>query len=157
MNARYLIALVAVILHGWITQANDVVTPSKGITVVLRYGTEKTLSQESRQVLYRKAMDLLESSNFNSRTPLWDWNLTDILEGYRKTVSRDYVLISFAETRRIKTVGGDLVVKEVLIGLSGLDYASPLYTIDEELRIVGHTKYSGIQCIELLKWIKDLK
>jgi hypothetical protein len=47
-------------------------------------------------------------------------------------------------------------VKEIVIGLNGREYASSLYTIDEELRIVGHAKYSGPLCVEFLKLVKKL-
>ena len=98
----------------------------------------------------------MESSNFNSRAPRGEWEASDILEGYRKTVSGKYLLVTFKEPQKFKTVGGEVSVKEIVIGLNGQYYASSLYTIDEELRIVGHAKYSGPMCVEVLKLVKKL-
>jgi hypothetical protein len=82
--------------------------------------------------------------------------MSEILEGYRKTVSGKYLLVSFKEPRKIKTVGGEVSVREILIGLNRPDYASSLYTIDDEGRIVGHAKHSGPLCVEFLELAKKI-
>jgi hypothetical protein len=78
-----------------------------GFTLTLRYGKETTLTHESVQILYQKAMELLESSNFNSRAPLWDWKTSQILEGYRTTVSGKYLLVTFNEPTKDQNGGGE--------------------------------------------------
>jgi hypothetical protein len=129
---------------------------TNGFTLTLRYGEERALSQEVVQPLYSKAVELLESSNFNSRAPRWEWNMSEILEVHRKTVSGKYLLVSFKEPRKIKTVGGEITVREIIIGLNRTDYASSLFTIDDEGRIVGHAKYSGPLCVGLLQFVKKI-
>jgi hypothetical protein len=124
--------------------------------LTLRYSKEAAHTKEKLQPLFSKAVTLLESSNFNSRAPLWDWNMDEILEGYRKTVSGRYFLVSFKEPRKIKTIGGEVSVREIVIGLNGREYASSLYTIDDEGRIVGHAKHSGLLCVEFLTLVKKI-
>ena len=49
---------------------------------------------------------------------------------------------------RLKSVGGDVSVVEIVIGL-GRDQADALFTIDESNRVVAHGKYSGKVAVEL--------
>jgi hypothetical protein len=127
-----------------------------GFALTLRYGKETALIQEAVQPLFVKAVELLASSNFNSRAPLWKWNVSEILEGYRKTVSGKYCVVSFKEPRKIKTVGGEVSVREIIIGLNRPELADSLFTIDDEGRIVGHAKYSGPLCVEFLELVKKI-
>ena len=102
------------------------------------------------------ALRLLESSNFNSERH------RDILHAtpksthaaYRKAVAGRYLLVSFDTPRRIKTIGGEVDVLEVVIGLNRPDYADSLFTIDREGRVVAHQKYSGADGVELLRRVK---
>lgn len=128
--------------------------PANQFTLTLRFGTETATNQDVLQPVYAKAVELLESSNFNSHAPRWSWNVSEVLEGYRKTVSGKYLLVSFREPRKLKTLGGEVIVREIVIGLNRPDLASSLYTIDDEERIVAHTKYSGPLCVEFLKLVK---
>lgn len=125
-------------------------------TLTLRYGKATPLSPEAVESLYAKTVELLETSNFNSRAPLWEWNMSEILEGYRRTVAGKYLLVSFNEPRTFKTIGGEVSVREIVIGLNRPDFASALFTIDDEGRIVGHAKYSGLLCIDFLKLAKKI-
>jgi hypothetical protein len=42
-------------------------------------------------------------------------------------------------------------VAEIVIGLNRNDYASSLFTVDESGAVVGHAKYSGERCVEIMK------
>jgi hypothetical protein len=80
---------------------------------------------------------------------------------------RVYV-VSLKVPQTIKTVGGEVIVREIVIGLnrpdsvaivegvSYADYASSLFTIDDEGRVVVHAKYSGLLCIDLMKLVKKI-
>jgi hypothetical protein len=102
------------------------------------------------------SLRLLETSNFNSERH------RDILKAtpqsthaaYRKTVAGRYLVVSFDTPRRVKTIGGEVDVLEVVIGLNRPDYADSLFTIDSEGRVVAHQKYSGTDGIELLRRVK---
>ena len=148
--------LIAIAVAGIAVADTNPATTTNDYALTLQYGKAAAHTQEKLQPLYSKAVTLLESSNFNSRAPLWEWNISEILEGHRKTVSGRYFLVSFKEPRKIKTVGGEVRVREIVIGLNGREYASPLYTIDDEGRIVGHTKYSGPFCVEFLTLVKKI-
>jgi hypothetical protein len=123
----------------------------------LQYEGAAPSSPDDYTRLYDLALEIVESSNFNSRNPQWDWDLADILRDYRRAVDGRYLLISFVKPRSVKTVGGDLTIKEILIGLNGSEYASSLHTVDDEGRIVGHAKYRGELCIELLQLVTSMK
>jgi hypothetical protein len=102
------------------------------------------------------SLRLLESSNLNSERH------RDILKAtpqsthaaYRKTVAGRYLVVSFDTPRRIKTIGGEVDVLEVIIGLNRPDYADSLFTIDHEGRVVAHQKYSGTEGVELVRMVK---
>src|SRR5206468_2347595 len=118
-------------------------------TVTLRYGKETPSNPEAIQTLCSKAVDLLETSNFN-------WSISKLHEEYRQTVSGKYLIVSFKAPRRFATVAGEVSVGEIVIGLNRPDYASALFTIDDEGRVVGHAKYDGPKCIELLNAVKQI-
>jgi len=44
----------------------------------------------------------------------------------------------------------------IVEGVTYADYASSLFTIDDEGRVVVHEKYSGLTCIELMKLVKKI-
>ena len=52
---------------------------------------------------------------------------------------------------KVRTVGGEVSVFEIVIGLAHPDSADALFTIDDEGRIVAHEKYSGRIAMELRK------
>jgi hypothetical protein len=101
-------------------------------TVALHYEKEIPLNSEAVQTLYSNAVDLLETSNFNSRAPLWDWSISKLHEQYRQTVSGKYLIVSFKVPRKFATVGGEVSVREIVIGINRPDFASALFTIDGE-------------------------
>jgi len=124
-----------------------------GYTLELHFDG-KPLAQAWVEKLYAKAVEILESSNFNSRAPRWQWNMPEVHQQYRQTVAGKYLLISFKEPNKFTTVGGEVTAKEIIIGLNGRQYASALFMIDDEDRLVGHAKYSGPLCVEFLKLVK---
>lgn len=127
--------------------------PQPEYLLSLQYEGASPSSPGDYQQLYDLAVAIVESSNFNSRDPKWSWDLADVLSDYRRAVDGRYLLISFGSPRIIKTVGGDVMVKEILIGLNGSQYASSLHTVDDEGRIVGHSKYSGELCIQMYQLV----
>lgn len=168
MNARKLLTLgfVAAVTSIAFAQTNRPAAPKADYTVALRFGKQTPLTHEAIQTLSSKALELLETSNFNSRTGYLDVSIAKAQEEYRQTVSGKYLLISLKEPQKIKTIGGEVIVREIVIGLNRPDsiaivggvnyaeYASSLFTIDEEGRVVVHAKYSGPLCIELMKLVK---
>ncbi len=156
--AKLLLLLVLLATAG----ANTVVAETKRVAspssyaLMLRYGKGAVHTQKALQPLYAKALEVLVSSNFNSHAPGWEWDVSEILEGYRETLSGGHFLVSFKEPQKIQTVGGEVGIREIVIGLNGREYASSLYTIDDEGRVVGHAKYSGPLCVEFLTLVKEI-
>jgi hypothetical protein len=154
MNQSIVAANVAILVLTMATAVfggpNQSVAYATNYSATLHYEKEIALSAQATQVLYSNAIQLLETSNFNSRTPpasSWlGYGVAETQDTYRKAVSGKYLLVSFKETRPIKTLGGEVSVKELVVGLNSRDVASSLHTIDEQGRIVGHGKYSGPLC-----------
>ena len=118
----------------------------------LHYGRESRLSGRQQAALQSTTLRLLRSSNFNSERHRDILNVTprQIRAAYRKTLSGRYLVVRFETPQRFETVGGDVVVLGIVVGLNRPDYAESLFTIDAEGRIVVHGKYSGVLCVELL-------
>ena len=162
------IVIVTVVTSVAFAETNQPAASEADYTVALYFGKQTPLIQEANRKLHSKALELLETSNFNSRAGVLDWNISKFHEQYRQTVAGKYLLISLKEAQRIRTVGGEVIVKEIVIGLNRPDsiatvggvsyteYASSLFTIDDEGRVVAHAKYSGSMCIELTKLVKKI-
>ena len=132
------------------------VPPTNDFALTLRYGNEVVLNQEAAQRLYSKAVELLESSNFNSSAPLWEWNVSEILEGYRKAVSGKHLLVSFEGPQAITTIGGEVSVRKIVIGLNRPDYGCTLYTVNDRVGIIGYTQHSALLGNELFDLVRKV-
>jgi len=118
-------------------------------SVVLRYSGNIALTDDEARKIFRKSIEILRSSNFNSANPTWEWDTARINLEYGRAVSGRHALVSFGELKIIKTIGGDTAVRELVIGLNGSQYAGSLHTIDGQGKVVGHAKYQGQLCVEL--------
>lgn len=128
-------------------------------TIELHYGKPTQLSEPQRLALQSSAMRLVESSNFNSERHREILKATPVQTHavYRKTIAGRYLLVSFGAPQRINTVGGEIVVREIVVGLNRPDYADSLFTIDAEGRVITHGKYSGGLCIELMNEVSKVR
>jgi len=148
-----IVASQAILLSDAVSQGGD------SARLELHFGKESQLSESQQTALRSTALRLLESSNFNSehhrdilkRTP------RQIHAAYRKTLTGRYLAVSFEMPQRIRTIGGDIVVLEIVVGLNRPDRADSLFTIDTEGRVVQHGKYSGGLCIELLNEVLKVR
>lgn len=122
-------------------------------TLELHYPGERQLAEQQQAALRSATLRLLATSNFNSvrHRGILGTTPQHVHAAYRKTVSGRYLVLSFQVPERIKTVGGDIDVLEVVVGLNRPDYADSLFTIDAKGRVVHHGKYSGALCLELVK------
>ena len=66
-------------------------------SVVLRYSGNIALSDDDARKIFRKSIEILQSSNFNSSNPKWDWDVAKINLEYGRAVSGRHVLVSFGE------------------------------------------------------------
>jgi hypothetical protein len=66
-------------------------------------------------------------------------------------VAGNCLIITYNSPVKVRTVGGEVSVLEIVIGLARPDSAEGLFTIDHGGRIVAHEKYSGRIAMELRK------
>ena len=82
---------------------------------------------------------------------------SDVQRRYRKAVSGMYMLVSFAEPRIIEFWdSGELGIVEIVVGLSGDQYASGFFSIDDRGRVLGHGKVNGEHAVEILKRVEEI-
>lgn len=122
-------------------------------TLTLHATRVRPLDDGAKAGLRSLALRFLESSNFNSvqHREILKVTTRQVHAAYRKAVGGRYLLLVFDTPRRVRTIGGEVDVLEVVIGLNRPDYADSLFTIDGEGRVVSHEKYSGTLGIELLQ------
>jgi hypothetical protein len=122
-------------------------------TVVLRHNGQTKVAGESADTLRKLGIRLLESSNFNtvSHPRIMRLSIPTVQSQYRDVVAGDCMVITFDRPVKMHTVGGDVSVFEIVIGLRRPDYANALFTIDDQSRVASHGKYSGAIGIELRK------
>ena len=152
---KFHIVLCALLLNGVLQIAHaEEVPPSVELQA---RDKQVPLSEAAQQKLRQQALALVETSNFHSGPGDTEhiFSLPDVQREYRKTVAGKFLLISFPNPQKISTTGGEIAVTEIIVGLNRDDYASSLFTIDASGTVVGHAKYDGGRCIELLKTVKQ--
>jgi len=127
-----------------------VLAQSDGVTVRRCRGSHPTGS--SADELRKLAVELVQSSNFNTaaHAKILDLSVAAIQDQYRRAVAGDCLIVTYDRPLRLRTVGGDVSVVEIVIGF-GRSEADALFTIDESGRVVSHAKYSGRVAVELRK------
>jgi hypothetical protein len=126
-------------------------------TVTVRFPDVRDLARATQERIYALSVNFLATSNFNSAAHAkpFQGGIPRVQAKYRKTVSGRYLTITFQQSRKFKTVGGEITALEIVVGLNRVDYADSLFTIDAEGRVVEHAEFSGTKGIELLKAIKQ--
>ena len=94
---------------------------------------------------------LLASSSLNSadEPDALGQSVPAIQARYRQVVAGNCLILTYASPVTIETMGGDVSVHEIVIGLARPDQADALFTIDAAGRVVAHEKYSGAIAVEL--------
>jgi hypothetical protein len=107
--------------------------------------------------LRKIGVELLESSNFNTalHPNVMHESVPMIHDHYRRVVSGDCMIIGYGHPVRLGTVGGEVIVYEIIIGLARPDYADAVFTIDDEGRIVEFGKFDGRIAVELRKMVPE--
>jgi len=155
MKEYLLFAALFVFGFAFPVQAAESMTPVE----VYSNGIKQELSESVQNELLEQALELLKTSNFQSgkgdKNNLF--KLHGVQNDYRATVSGRFLVCRFQPGKKVTTVGGDIFVSEIVIGLNRDDYASRLFTVDQDGSVVGHAKYSGDLCIKILQAIPNLK
>ena len=90
----------------------------------------------------------LESANFNTadQPDVLNQGVTDIQGRYRATVRGDHLVVSYDRPTTFRTVAGDVTAVEIVVGLNRPDaFASALFTVDPDGRVVAHEKYAAMR------------
>ena len=146
-----LVLVLMLAMTGFAEDTNRPALTPPDFTAKLHYGKEIALTPQAVQTLYSNAVKLLKSSNFNHS------DVSKVADDYRFTVSGSYLLISFKKLQNVKTVGGDVSVREIVIALNErYGQRSELFTKDDGGHIFAHGKYSGPIIVEILKIAKEL-
>ncbi len=113
----------------------------------------KQPDESTKAAVLQLGLAFLKSSNFNTVNDpqLLGQSVPVIHDHYRSAVTSDYVLIRYDHPITVKTMGGDVTVYDIVIGLARPEYASSLFTVDDQGRVVAHEKYSGGLAIEIKK------
>jgi hypothetical protein len=121
-------------------------------------GRKVSLPTAAQQELQELALRLLKSSNDNSGATGFrsGFTFTDVQRNYRETIAGSYLLVTFSTPQRIHTIGGDVTVSELVLGLNRPGGAGPLFTIEPSAPLVAQGQYAGELCVEILTTIKRL-
>ncbi len=122
-------------------------------TVVLHHHGRSKPTEAAENTLRKLGVELLKSSNLNTAAHpgILKKSVPTIQDRYRRVVAGDCLVITYDSPVKVRTVGGEVSVFEIVIGLAHPDYADAVFTIDEHGRVVAHEKYSGRTAMELRK------
>jgi hypothetical protein len=121
------------------------------VTIPLHLPRASEPAQAAADAVGKLAARLVESSNFNSHTrpEVLKLSIPEIQDRYRRVAAGNNLVITYPAPVRFQTVGGELWVFEIVIGLGRPDRVDALFTIDNAGRVVAHEKYSGALAVEL--------
>jgi hypothetical protein len=159
MLFSFAILLMAAVATSAFGDTNQPAASGFDYLVKLHYGNEIVLNQPAVQTLYSNAVELLKSSNFNSSNPAsrpQHMNISDIHEDYQDAISGKYLLVSFKEPQNKKTIGGEVSVGKIVVGLNENFGRNELFTIDDKGLVVSHAKYDGAIQLKLLQSVKKI-
>jgi hypothetical protein len=122
--------------------APDAAVPS----ITLYRNGEKELSADAKAKLADWTLGFLKTSDLNTanQSKILSQSVTTIQKHYRETVRGDFLVMTFNKPTTLTTVGGDLTVNEIIVGLNRPDeFPSALFDIDQDGRVVAHEMYRG--------------
>jgi hypothetical protein len=122
-------------------------------TVALQFHRGGKPTKAAEGTLRMLGMELLKSSSFNTAAHpgILKQSVPAIQDRYRRVVAGDCLVITYVSPVKVRTIGGEVSVFEIVIGLAHPDSADALFTIDDGGRVVAHEKYSGRIAMELRK------
>jgi hypothetical protein len=144
----YLLVAVAVLDLG--------VVPASGQTAVtLHYGKLRPLNDELQRLFQEAAVEMVKSSNFNSiqHADIVKSTPQKVQAAYRDAVRGNSLVVTFEEAKPFTTTGGDIRVVEIVVALNHPQYADALFTVDDQFRVVRHSKYDGGDAVEIMNLV----
>ena len=142
--------------------ADGQATLVSGVTVDLTCGSHVELDAGSSVTLEEAAQALLQSSQSNSHLAEWHFPPAEVQEEFRGAMANAHLRVTFASVRTIQSVGGPLVVRDIIVRLGAEAPRAPfadrfvdsLFTVDDHGEIVGHALYSGTRLLALLTVVR---
>jgi hypothetical protein len=143
--------------------AHEEATVVSGVTVDLTCGSHVALDAQSSATLEEETQALLQSSQSNSHLAEWHFPPAEVQEEFRGAIANAHLRVTFASIRTIPSVGGPLVVRDIIVRLGAEAprvpfadrFVDSLFTVDEHGEVVGHALYSGTLLIALLTAVRD--
>jgi hypothetical protein len=134
---------------------------STPFTVELTCGTASTVSSQSAAALGVRALELLESSEYDSHSANWHFPLSELHQEYRRALAGEHLRLVFEQPQTIESRSGMLRVHEIIIRLAGEARDAPfpdrfvdsVFSIDDSGQVVGYALYSGMKAVELWRAI----
>jgi hypothetical protein len=120
-------------------------------------GEKQIVLRENMQIkLQEQIVALVQTSNFHSGPGdgFHVFTAAGVQQDYRDVVAGgEYLLLVLSPAKKIGTVGGEIRVAEVVVGMRGPTGKNTVFTIDESGALVSHAKYSGEVYLELKKTV----
>jgi hypothetical protein len=131
-------------------------TQSAEPPVSLKLADPQPITAPAESIVQAKAIDLLKTSNFNSKDhpgPIFPDGVLGVQRRYRAAIAGQYLAVAFPEPRQFQLIRGQVKIVEIVVGLNNPQYADSLFTVDPEGRVVEHAKFSGTAATELMELI----
>jgi hypothetical protein len=126
-------------------------------TVRLLAGDKQVgLTEVVQARLCQQVTALVKSSNFHSGPgdKYHVFTFSGVQQDYRDAVATgEYLLVILSPPQKIGTVGGEVTVAEIVVGLRGPGGRNSVFTIDQSGTIISHAKYAGEVYVELKKTV----
>ncbi len=150
------IVLFFVMVVTWVWTGCQMAGPPA--TLRLSWAGSVSLTEEQRDSLHESVSALLATSQFNSvgHPKILTLGNAEIQKQYDDTLSGEHLAVTYPRPKIVTTMGGEVSVLKIVVGLGRDDYASPLLTIDGAGAVVAHGKYNGGMCIALLDEVRQL-
>jgi hypothetical protein len=107
--------------------------------IKLHFPKLQKLTKAAEKKIAENVIDLLLSSQINSASQPADFEggVSRVQRNYRNSAGVPHLVVSFKKTQTFRTIGAEIKVTEVVIGLSPDKHRS-LFTVDDRGRVVEH-------------------
>jgi hypothetical protein len=152
------IALLVVTLFGHAQRAPAAVPLDEASVTIRLFAQDRLVAfpEVAHARLRQQLTSLLKSSNFNSGPgdKYRIFTSSGLQQDYRDAIATgEYLLMTLSPAQKISTIGGEVTVAEIVVGMRSPGSKNSVFTIDESGTIICHAKYSGEVYMELKKTV----
>jgi hypothetical protein len=128
-----------------------------GPALELTCGRPLPLSAQSSATLAARALSTVQSSEYNSFSPLWSFPVSELEAEYRQALASQHLRVIFDPVKSADSRSGSLRIREIFIRLGPEAqhtafpdrFVDSIFTIDDKGALVGYALYNGSQVLEL--------